>query len=173
MKKLVIIGILILAVFTKLNAQNAELSTLRIGGFTYQMTLREASAITEKPLIEEKKDYGVYKIATYKGGEIQLQFTYYDENTVPSDIKLYSLSTKSPVFKTKSGLGVGSTKEQLLQTYKDYPNFSVGQSWDENGKISTTEGYFSLKDVTAGTNLQFTLKNNVVTEVSIYMDEGE
>lgn len=173
MKKFTITTILFFMAMATINAQNAELSTLRIGAFTYQMTLEEAVNITEKPLVSTTEDYGQYKTATYKGDKIKLQFSGYDENTIPSDIKLYQISTKSPKFKTKRGLGVGSTKAQLFEAYKDYPNFSVGQRWNvKTEKLSITESYFMLEDITVGTKLNFIMNNNVVVELEIYMDEG-
>ena len=173
MKKKIITFLLSLITITAINAQSAELSTLRIGAFKYQMTLREANSLSEKPLKTIKSDYGERKVATYKGDDIILEFNNYDENTVPGDIKLYSLSTKSSKFRTKSGLGVGSTKEELFTAYKNYPSFSVGRGWEkETGKPSATESYFTLDDFEAGTKLHFILKNNIVVEIEIYLDEG-
>ncbi len=168
-----ILTVLFLISIIRVNAQSAELSTLRIGLFKYQMTLREANGLSEKPLKIVKTDYGEKKIATYKGEEIMLEFNNYDETTVPEDIKLYSLSTKSSKFKTKSGLRVGSTKEELFIAYKDYPNFSVSCDRDgETGKPSKTKSYFTLDDLESGTRLHFILRNNIVIEVQIYLDEG-
>lgn len=153
-----------------INAQNGELTTLRIGGFKYQMSLKEVKEISEKPLYDMKDEYS--KIAIYKGQKILLEGISMYEGATENDLKVYSLSTKSPLFKTKSGLGVGSTKEQLFQAYKSYPNFSVGQQWDmKTEKLSTSESYFSLEDITAGTILQFIIKDNIVTEVKIYLNE--
>ena len=69
-------------------------------------------------------------------------------------------------------MGVGSTKEELLDAYKNYPNFSVNQMWDEKTeKLSSKMSNFVLTDNDAGTNLSFTLINNVVTEVNVYINE--
>ena len=70
-------------------------------------------------------------------------------------------------------MGVGSTKDQLIDAYRNYPNFSVSQMWDEKTeKQSSAMSSFVLTDNDAGTYLSFTLTNNIVTEVSIYMNEG-
>lgn len=174
MKKFTITTILFFMAMMTISAQNGELTTLRIGGFKYQMSLKEVKEISEKPLYNVKNEYDAdSKMATYKGQKILLEGINMYEGAIESDLKVYSLSTKSPLFKTKSGLGVGSTKEQLFQTYKDYPNFSVGQRWDmKTEKISTSETYFSLEDTTTGTTLQFILKDNIVTEVMVYMEEN-
>ena len=80
------------------------------------------------------------------------------------------LATKSKKFRTKSGMGVGSTKDELLNAYKNYPNYSVNQSWEENE--SKTTSFFRLTDIDARTELSFKLVNNTVVEVTIYVNEG-
>lgn len=173
MKNRILLCFCLLLTIAKVNAQNAELTTLRIGAFKYGMTLKEVKAITEKPLRKGKGQYGTdCDVAIYKGQEIQLDGITLYEGGNENDQKVVGLATKSTLFKTKSGLGVGSTKEQLFKAYKDYPNFSVGQRWDDKAhKLSTTETFFSLEDIAAGTNLMFIMVNNIVTEVSIYIDE--
>lgn len=93
------------------------------------MTTAEVNKISEKPLKKGLTDYGAEcKIATYQDAEIYIDGINMYEGAVENELKVYGLSTTSSKFKTKSGMGVGSTKAQLLSTYKDYPNFSVGQS---------------------------------------------
>ena len=54
-----------------------------------------------------------------------------------------------------------------------YPNFSVHQGWDDKGENrSKTISYFNLSDSDAATELSFKLENNIVTEVSVYINEG-
>ena len=67
-------------------------------------------------------------------------------------------------------MGVGSTKDELLNAYKNYPNYSVNQSWEENE--SKTTSFFRLTDIDARTELSFKLVNNTVVEVTIYVNEG-
>lgn len=173
MKKTIFTLLLSIISFTAIHAQNAELSTMRIGAFKYLMTLREATKLSEKPLKSKNSDYLEIKVATYKGEEIILEFNKYDESTAPDEIQLYSFSTKSPKFRTKRGMGVGSTKDELFSTFRDYPSFSVGRGWEKGtGKPSKSESYFTLDDFEAGTKLHFRLINNVVVEVEVYMDEG-
>ena len=70
-------------------------------------------------------------------------------------------------------MGVGNTKNELIEAYKNYPNFSVNQGWEDDGeKLSKTISYFNLSDNDASTELSFKLENNVVVEVSIYINEG-
>ena len=156
------------------HAQDATLSTLRIGEFKHGMTLSEVQALTEKPLRNGKDEYGNdIKVATYQGERITLSGLPLVESGATDESKVYGLSTKSSKFRTKNGLGVGSTKDELFDAYKNYPSFSVGRVWDnKTQKTSTTDTYFELEDGDSGTRLQFEMRNNVVIEVSVYMDEG-
>jgi hypothetical protein len=70
-------------------------------------------------------------------------------------------------------MGVGNTKNELIEAYKNYPNFSVNQGWEDNSeKTSKTISYFNLSDLDATTELSFKLENNIVTQVSIFINEG-
>ncbi|MEN5309893.1 hypothetical protein ABE425_20605 [Chryseobacterium cucumeris] len=82
------------------------------------------------------------------------------------------MTTTSKKFKTKSGIGVGSTRDDLINTYRSYANFSVRPDWDSNGKPIKDAGYFNLEDSQAGTLLSFKFVNNIVTEISVYLNEG-
>ena len=69
-------------------------------------------------------------------------------------------------------MGVGNTRSELIDTYKDFPDFAVSQGWTDDGKVSKTDSYFTLTDNDAGTILSFEMKNNVVTSVTVYYNEG-
>lgn len=172
MKKL---SILITFFFFALNfaQESFDLSTTRIGPYRISMKADEAEKLAGKKLLQYD-DWDKNNVVTFQGEkiEVKIQNTYFSEkeNNVPS---VYSLSTKSPRFRTKKNMGVGNTKYELLEAYKDFPNFSVNQGWDDKGeKLSKTISYFNITDVDATTELQFKIENNVVTEVSIYINEG-
>ena len=118
--------------------------------------------------LQQYDDWDKSNIVIFQGEiiDVKLQNTYISEkeNNVSA---IYTLSTKSAKFKTKKGLGVGNTKDELIEAYKNYPNFSVNQGWDDK-----TISYFNLSDNDASTELSFKLDNNVVVEVSIYINEG-
>ena len=89
----------------------------------------------------------------------------------PMQKQVYGIKTKSPKFKTKSGMGVGNTRDQLIDTYRNYANFEVHQYKDENGKTDK-QSFFTLSDYDAGTYLTFVMENNIVVEISVGMNEG-
>ena len=172
MKKLTFIFTLLF--FGMISAQeNFELTTLRIGAYKIFMKADDAEKLAQKKLqiFEEWEKSNSVSVNGEKI-EIKLQNTYISEKE-PSKLAIYSLSTKSAKFRTKSGIGVGSTKDELIVAYKNYPNFSVHQGWDDKGENrSKTISYFNLSDSDAATELSFKLENNIVTEVSVYINEG-
>lgn len=153
-----------------ISAQNYELSTLRIGEYKIFMKKEVAEQLAKKTF-QKFDDYESKNSVNYFGEKIELVgYETYLSETEQNVETIQHLATKSKKFRTKSGMGVGSSKEELLNAYKNYPNFSVNQSWDENE--SKTTSYFRLTDVDANTELSFKLVNNIVVEVMIYVNEG-
>ncbi len=172
MKKIISLFVFVLA-FGFMHAQeNFEISTLRIGPYKIFMDQKEAEKIAGMPLKitdGEKKNN-----VKYNGELIGIQvFSGYGGTANPDGITITGLTTTSKKFKTKSGMGVGNTKDELINTYKNYPRFSVNPAYNEQtGKPLKEAGYFSLEDDDAGTQLIFKLTNNIVTEITVYINEG-
>jgi hypothetical protein len=156
---------------------NFDISTLRIGPFTINMKDKAVEQITKSKLnaaLGQDEYYKTEKI-NYLNEiiEVSVSQSTDDKGQYNGGYQIFSLMTKSKKFRTKSGIGVGSTKEQLFQAYKNYPSFSVNQMWDEKTeKFSGAKSNFILNDNDAGTSLSFTLMNNIVTEISVYVNEG-
>lgn len=171
MKK--IISILMFALtFGCMSAQeNFEVSTLRIGPFKVFMPKAEAEKLAGTKLTNsngEKKN-----TVKYNGETIQIDlFDNYINEANPSVSSITYMTTTSKKFKTKSGIGVGSTRDDLINAYRNYPNFSVRPDWDDNSKPIKDSGYFNIEDSQAGTLLSFKFINNIVTEISVYLNEG-
>lgn len=177
MKKLLFLSILLFGMIHSFAQDNFDISTLRIGPFTVFMKDKAAEKFTNSKLVvyNGPNEYNKKNKVNYNGEIIGISImeTWDDAGEKQQGYQIYSLSTTSKKFRTKSGMGVGSTKDELLETYKNYPNFSVSQIWDEKTeKLSSSMSSFVLTDNDSGTNLSFTLINNVVTEVSVYMNEG-
>ena len=153
-----------------ISAQNYELSTLRIGEYKIFMKKEAAEKLANKTF-QKFDDYDAKNSVNYYGEKIELlgYGTYLSEAEQNVET-IQQLATKSKKFRTKSGMGVGSTKDELLNAYKNYPNYSVNQSWEENE--SKTTSFFRLTDIDARTELSFKLVNNTVVEVTIYVNEG-
>ena len=177
MKNLLFICFLAFGLHLSSAQENFDVSTLRIGSFTINMKDKAIEKLTKYKLNSLEAENGNYKTQkfNYLGEVIEIAIlqTTDDKGQLDGGYQISSLMTKSKKFKTKSGIGVGSTKDQLFQAYKNYPNFSVNQMWDEKTeKLSTFRSNFILNDNEAGTSLSFTLLNNLVTEISVYRNEG-
>ena len=135
------------------------------------MSKTDAEKISKKPL-QTFDQYEKSNKVNYNGESVNviMMDQYIGENQ-PTQRQIYVIKTRSPKFKTKSGMGVGNTRDQLIDTYRNYPNFSVNQYKDENNK-ATQQVFFSLNDDDAGTYLTFILENNIVVEISVGMNEG-
>lgn len=161
---------------TSLSAQqNFDISTLRLGGFTINMTNKAAEKISKSKIKVVNTDNYQPTTVNYLGENVEIVFARSSNDVGEYDgiFIIFSLSTKSKKFRTKSGMGVGSTKNELFEAYKNYANFCVNQFWDEKTKKpSTVNSTFVLTDMEANTMLSFILRNNVVVEVSVYMNEG-
>lgn len=175
MKKLLFLGMFLFGMNVSFAQQNFDMTTLRLGGFTINMSNKAAEKITKSKInVVDSDSYQPTKM-NYLGENIEIVFarSTNDEGQYDGNFKIFSLATKSKKFRTKSGMGVGSTKDELLEAYKNYANFCVNQSWDEKTqKPSTMNSTFALSDTEANTILSFILQNNVVVEVNIYMNEG-
>ncbi|MCJ7934929.1 MAG: hypothetical protein MUW56_15230 [Chryseobacterium sp.] len=172
MKKILLFFTFVLA-FGCMNAQeNFEVSTLRIGPYKVFMPKAEAEKIAGTKLNiadGEKKN-----MVKYNGETIQIElFNHYVNEANPSVPSITYMTTTSKKFKTKSGIGVGSTRDDLVNAYRNYSSFSVRPDWDDkNEKPIKDAGYFTLEDSQAGTQLTFKFVNNIVTEISVYLNEG-
>ncbi len=109
----------------------------------------------------------------YNGEIINIQlYEGYGGNASPEAVTITGLTTTSKKFKTKSGMGVGSTRDDLINAYRNQSTFSVRPDVDDNGKRIKDAGYFNIEDYDAGTQLTFKFVNNTVTEITVYINEG-
>ncbi|PWN63570.1 hypothetical protein C1631_021565 [Chryseobacterium phosphatilyticum] len=171
MKKIISLFVMVLA-FGYMNAQeNFEVSTLRIGPYKVFMPKVEAEKIAGVKL--KNTDGDKKNLVKYNGETIQIDlFDNYINEANPSVSSITYMTTTSKKFKTKSGIGVGSTRDDLINAYRNYNSFAVRPDWDEKGKPIKDVGYFTLEDSQAGTHLTFKFVNNIVTEISVYLNEG-
>jgi len=155
-----------------------DITTMRIGPFKMTMLKSEAQAFTKISLKKavDVKGWPVPNVIKYNEELVEVTIDNYFGNGNTSKDAITELRTTSTKFRTKSGMGVGSTRYELLNVYRDYSNFEIMQDWDEvANKPSTNKSHFILKDegVSFSTKLSFQLVDNIVTEVSIYLDYGD
>lgn len=171
MKKIISLFIFVLTFGSVAAQENFEVSTLRIGPYKIFMEKSEAEKIsgTKLKISDVEQKNGV----KYNGEAINIEvFQGYGGEAKPDAVTITGLSTTSKKFRTKSGMGVGSTRDELINTYRNYPTFSVRPEVDNNGKRIKDAGYFNIDDYDAGTQLTFKFVNNIVTEITVYINEG-
>lgn len=146
----------------------AQVSTTRINDIKMGMSLTDLEKMVGNK-IKLKVDEDGYPLeeinVTYKGIKYKLYFWHFEEGN-----KVSSIEASDSSLKTLSGIGIGSSLEDLWSKYKAY-NISIFNGWDENGNKSN-ERYFSIQDNDNGTQLRITLKNNKVVSFSVYYYEG-
>lgn len=162
MKKIIVL-LCLLFPFVVQAQNNNELTTLRIGPYNLQMKAEEAEKIAGKKL-KLHSEIDKYNSILYNGNEIRINIS----GEADGEKYISQMITTSPAFKTKRGIGVGSTKRQVFEKYMDYPNFSVYQGYDEDSKPIKGETYFSLEDRDAGSMLEFKFINDVVVEAAVF-----
>ncbi len=170
MKKIIQLFLLVFAV-SFISAQEFEISTLRIGPYKIFMKNDEADQFGTKL---KQTNYELKNVVKYNGETILIATNpdYDDQGKENGKIVIQGLSTKSKKFKTKSGIGIGSTKDDVINAYKNYPSYSVYPNYDDKGNKQNNSSNFILNDLDAGTTLTFTITNNIVTEMSVFMNEG-
>lgn len=162
---------LLLIFFTAVSAQdNFDLSTLRIGPFHQKMDIKEADKIAGKKIMADNKNNSPTPV-NYKGEIINMYVWESSDSENGVNRNIGNISTTSKKFRTKSGLGVGSTKDELIDAYRNFSSFSLYPGWNDDGTINKSESYFTLTDNDAHSVLSFKMKNNVVVEVTVYYNE--
>jgi len=178
MKKLLFLSFLTFGLIYSSAQENFDVSTLRIGAYTINMKKKDIEKVSKTQVVSfTAKDENYKNVAVkYLGETIDMIIAQSSDNQGMYDggYEITSLSTKSKKFATKSGMKVGSTRAQLLETYKNYPNFCISFLWNEKThKQSTSDSIFLLTDIDAGTFLSFQMLNDVVTIVSVYKSQGD
>lgn len=146
----------------------------RIGPYEIYMNALTADSIAGLQLSREaKEDYTSTVI--YKGEKITIQLSPYEIDEKGNAVKftIFKLSTMSDKLRTYKGIGVGSTKSELLDVYQSYPNFTYRTGWqNEQGKEDNQFATFYVTEKSSNTNLFFILKEDVVVEIMILPNEG-
>ncbi|MCT2561210.1 hypothetical protein [Chryseobacterium herbae] len=171
MKKIISLFLFALT-FGIMTAQDFEVSTLRMGPYKVFMEKAEGEKIAGAKL--KITDGQIKNNVKYNGELIQLDlYEAYISEAKPNAASIMGLTTTSKKFKTKSGIGIGNTKDDLINAYRNYPSFTVHPAWDDKSEKRLKDtGYFTLEDLDAGTQLSFKFVNNIITEISVYLNEG-
>ena len=108
----------------------------------------------------------------YKGIDVEIDLWKRQDNIITVD----GIKASSPLCKTKSGIGIGSTRLQIIAAYEGYYIDALPVFDYENDKAikSKTKSTVTVKEDEEGYAIIFTLLNNKVVSfeiLPIYDDE--
>lgn len=151
--KALIFGLLLFSIIG-----NAQISTTRMNELKIGMRVSEILKLYGNKPAAIAEGYDI-KI-TVKGIDylVSIGNGYLSKNE--QDVYINSISTKNKNLKTLSGLGVGSSLEDLWKAYSGKYNVLLSKS-DQNMRE------FKIDDRDNGTLLNFKLKNEIVTEIEL------
>jgi hypothetical protein len=179
MKK--IFPILFMFMATSAVAQNKDylLSLEGIGPIKLGMPLVELEKLLQTKVILKVINIDSVRLtetinAKYKGINVAIDLIKWQDETIVVD----GMSTSSPLCKTRSGIGIGSTKLQIIAAYEGYhidasPVYTYKEGEDKAEK-SKTESTITVKEDEEGYAIIFNLVNNKVVSfeiLPIYDDE--
>lgn len=177
MKKQLTLTILFLSFFAVSFAQDAnQISTMRFGPFKLGSKIVEVEGILKsKVQVKKRGDNWADTInAKYNGADYRLVFTNETDEKNQTTWKLYSISSKNTSLKTKSGIGIGSTKPQILLAYDKF-NLTVTNDWEykEKNNVKDKIQFIQLADYEAETMIYFTTVDRNVTEIEVSYNIGD
>ncbi len=157
-----------------LSAQ-AQITTSRINDIRLNKTQEEIEkTIGQKlKLKSDEYDWLSYAEINHKGIQLKLGFVKLTtEEGTAENYTLYEIRTSSPNIKTLSGIGVGSSLDELWNTYKKDFNLSVWFLWDDDIQdISKKKRMFELTGLEEYTVIRFYLDNDKITEIVVAVSE--
>lgn len=176
MKK--ILPLLFMFVTTTTIAQNKDylLSLDGIGSLKLGMPLVELEKVLETKIILKVIDVDPVVLvetinAKYKGIDVEISLGKRQDY-----IAVDGISASSPLCKTKAGIGIGSTKLQIIAAYEGY-HIDARPDYTEDGDRlikSKTKSSVTVKEDVEGYAIIFNLINNKVVSfdiLPIYDDE--
>lgn len=153
------------------------ISTMRMGPFKINSYKAEVEKITGSKLVAIDKDdyYDTVKVS-YNSSNYTLVFSneYNQDPNAVLKMRLVAILSDNTTLKTKSGIGLGSTKAQILAAYDKF-DISIYNDYQYKEKKNAKDKiqYVTLQDYEAGTQIMFTTNNRVVQQIMVAIYEGE
>jgi len=178
MKKNLATFLLVISIHCFAVAQSGTelITTQRIGVFKLKTTKTDIEKIIGKKIELESKDYLDSVQINYGGVNYILVFSqdYGDDGKKLAERKLYAVSSTTTSLKTKSLIGIGSTKAEILLAYDKF-DLTIYNDYDYKQKLNPKDKiqFICLRDFDGGTQITFTTENRVVKKIEVSIDEGE
>lgn len=157
-----------------LSAQ-AQITTGRINDIRLNKTRDEIEKTIGQKLTPKADEYDWMSYAEISHNGIQMKLGFVkqtNEEGTSENYILYEIRTSSPNLKTLSGIGVGSSLDDLWNTYKKDFNLSVWFLYDDDIQdISKKKRMFELTGMEEYTVIRFYLDNDKITEIVVAVSE--
>ena len=114
----------------------------------------------------------------YKEADIRLTFERAYGYTVPDSfyMRVTDMQTSSPLCKTKSGVGIGSGKEEIVNAFEDHRLF-LQPDFEDTTYTTRSKSLYSIiaREDREGRGITFYLKDNKVDAIKVdtYYDDSE
>lgn len=159
-------------------AQSATdvISTMRMGPFKLNTVKADIEKAIGQKLQSRSKEYFDTAEVTYGGVKYTLVFNqeYSEDPKKAAPWKLYGVSSAATPLKTKSLIGIGSTKAEILQAYDKF-DITIYNDYDYKTKGNAKDKiqFINLQDFDAGTQITFTTENRIVKKIEVTIYEGD
>ena len=186
MKRLLFFSVLLFACVSAFSqAPGYYMSTTRMGPFKLGNEPKDIEAIVGtklnvKPVNPDFWDSDTC-LVTFNNASYKLVFSPVTEETTVQNTnpvvkkKLFSVSSGNITYKTISGIGIGSSKAQILLAYDKFDisiwrDYFYRTSHKDKDRIQN----ITLSDTDTGSIVKFTTDNRVVTQIEVsYQEEGD
>jgi hypothetical protein len=160
----------------KAQSNNEYISTLRLGAFKINSSVSEIEKIIggKISLPVNKDDYFDTTKLRYNNSDVTLVFNraYQENEKAPPVWKLYAAISENTRLKTKGGVGIGSTKAEVLLAYDKmdlniYNDYYYKEKNNPKDKIQM----IVLKDYDADTAITLTTEDRKVKKIQVSVQE--
>jgi hypothetical protein len=175
--KILFSAILLMNVISlKAQSGNDYISTLRLGAFKIFSTVSEIEKITGKKisLPSTKDEYFDTTKLRYNNSDLTLVFNkvYQENEKAPPVWKLYTVISENTPLKTKGGIGIGSTKAEVL-TASDKMDLSIYNDYYYKEKKNPRDKIqmIVIRDYDAETAITLTTEDRKVKKIQVSVQE--
>jgi hypothetical protein len=171
MKKILLLMSIVVATSAIAQSKDYLLSLDGIGSLKLGMSLTELNKLLHTKVVLKIIDIDSVRLtetvnAKYKGIDVEIDLIKWPDETIVVD----GISTSSTLCKTKSGIGIGSTKLQIIAAYEGYyidakPVYEY--EGDDKPKKSKTKSTITIKEDEEGFAIVFNLLNKKVVSFSV------
>jgi len=152
------------------------ISTMRMGPFKLNTTKADIEKAIGQKLQSRSKEYFDTADVNYGGVKYTLVFNqeYSEDPKKVAPWKLYGVSSITTTLKTKSMIGIGSTKAEILLAYDKF-DITIYNDYDYKTKGNAKDKiqFIKLSDFDADTQITFTTENRIVKKIEVTVYEGD